>query len=785
MDEVELYSGSEETGIVSSNSSSVNNPLDENSHQNSREENSDFETNTNTLTGKSFEKSKETSIDVKCDEAKYVFMEESSTKLEDIVTEPPNDKNMDCAMLKDLNDNLREKNNEQKKIIEMLRIEVTRKDEELLAAESNQKSTEKMYNNYYSETTKKFNDLKKAFDLANKDKESMVIKYAMGEKDIIIARKGKEDLEKKMKEVLKDKESLQYKIKTLGTERTRLQGICDTRAQETISARKEVDKWKEEIKALESKMNLTSSRLKAEVDAHRETRESLDTTFKQLVEVQGTIDDIRAECNEAINKVKIDEENLKKKEIIQEKEQSVKLMIDSAAAAELDTLKKKHQALLNENNDLSITVQDNKKELLKYELNLSELKETVGKQKVEIVDLYSRCAELESIKLQLNKESEKVSSRDCEVARLRAENAEILADMVNCRRKECELLEYTQKLTDKNVCLQSEFTSIESKATSLEESYNQVVNNLARTESEMQELLVNLNEEKRQRKEETELLAKKLAEKVRSVTVADQQVIDAKNDLEVFKRQNVLRVKELTKELNASKKKIDSFEKCARESSPGLSISSRCSSSSSLHKEIERGDISPAKKSSSTANLGSPSSNEINRKLSQSSIPEVGQTNRAKDCDPPVSNNNVSTLLLPEAQHLLVEKIIKLQRSCAKRQEKLDLLEEHVEQLTNEIKKKNRLIQNYFLNMEPGALVSEESDTHKVYAGSNYGIMASLYNSKVNDTSMTLELSLEINKKLQAVLEDTLLKNITLKENMNTLGQEISRISLVNHKSGQ
>lgn len=32
-----------------------------------------------------------------------------------------------------------------------------------------------------------------------------------------------------------------------------------------------------------------------------------------------------------------------------------------------------------------------------------------------------------------------------------------------------------------------------------------------------------------------------------------------------------------------------------------------------------------------------------------------------------------------------------------------------------------------------------------------------------NSAEMTLELSLEINKKLQAVLEDTLLKNITLK----------------------
>lgn len=41
--------------------------------------------------------------------------------------------------------------------------------------------------------------------------------------------------------------------------------------------------------------------------------------------------------------------------------------------------------------------------------------------------------------------------------------------------------------------------------------------------------------------------------------------------------------------------------------------------------------------------------------------------------------------------------------------------------------------------------------------------MASVYGSRALDNNMTLELSLEINRKLQAVLEDTLLKNITLK----------------------
>jgi len=43
------------------------------------------------------------------------------------------------------------------------------------------------------------------------------------------------------------------------------------------------------------------------------------------------------------------------------------------------------------------------------------------------------------------------------------------------------------------------------------------------------------------------------------------------------------------------------------------------------------------------------------------------------------------------------------------------------------------------------------------------GIMASLYSQQSLDDGMTLSLSLEINGKLQALLEDTLLKNIKLK----------------------
>lgn len=74
-----------------------------------------------------------------------------------------------------------------------------------------------------------------------------------------------------------------------------------------------------------------------------------------------------------------------------------------------------------------------------------------------------------------------------------------------------------------------------------------------------------------------------------------------------------------------------------------------------------------------------------------------------------------------------------------------------------------RIIQSYVLREESGAFSSEASDYNKAHLSRRGGIMASLYTSHPADSGLTLDLSLEINRKLQAVLEDTLLKNITLK----------------------
>ena len=53
------------------------------------------------------------------------------------------------------------------------------------------------YSNPHSYPLYRF-QLKKYFLAANREKESMVVKYAMGERDIIIQRKAREDAEKKL-----------------------------------------------------------------------------------------------------------------------------------------------------------------------------------------------------------------------------------------------------------------------------------------------------------------------------------------------------------------------------------------------------------------------------------------------------------------------------------------------------------------------------------------------------------------------------------------------------------
>ena len=82
----------------------------------------------------------------------------------------------------------------------------------------------------------------------------------------------------------------------------------------------------------------------------------------------------------------------------------------------------------------------------------------------------------------------------------------------------------------------------------------------------------------------------------------------------------------------------------------------------------------------------------------------------------------------------------------------------------------SRIIQNFILREQEGALAPPSYDAHKVRHSRKGGIMATVFSGKPS-TDMNHELSLEMNRKMQSILEDTLLKNITLK--VSSIGQSL------------
>ena len=57
----------------------------------------------------------------------------------------------------------------------------------------------------------------------------MVVKYARSEKEVITAQSHRESIEKKMKDLMKERDGLQEKIKHLNSEKTRVCHMLDAK----------------------------------------------------------------------------------------------------------------------------------------------------------------------------------------------------------------------------------------------------------------------------------------------------------------------------------------------------------------------------------------------------------------------------------------------------------------------------------------------------------------------------------------------------------------------------
>ncbi|XP_075011213.1 coiled-coil domain-containing protein 186 isoform X4 [Calonectris borealis] len=603
--------------------------------------------------------------------------------------------------------------------------------------------TEKQHLNIIKQANKKCEE-------ARHEKETMVMKYVRGEKESLDLRKEKEILERRVRDANKEIEKHTNKIKQLSQEKGRLHQLYETKDGEATRLNREIEKLKEEINSHVIKVKWAQNKLKTEMDSHKETKERLKDATTKLTEAKEEADQIRKNCQEMI-KTYQESEEIKSNELdaklrvtkgelekqIQEK--SDHLEVHHAKIKELEDLKRTFKEGMDELRTLRTKVKCLEDERLRTEDELSKYKEIINRQKTEIQNLLDRVKTVDHLQDQHQRDEQEISALKEEVDGFNSLIADLQKDIEGSRKRESELLIFTEKLTSKNAQLQSENNSLQSQLDKLSYSERELQNQLECVQQTKGDLAAKLQKEEDQRKLEVETLQAQLASEQKELTALKTHVDELKDELATQKRKHAANLKDLTKQLQLARRKLDQLEN-GNYDKEGSSMGSRSSSSGSLNARSSNEDRSPENTGSSVA---------------VDSFPEVDKS-------------------------VLVERILRLQKAHARKNEKMEFMEDHIKQLVEEIRKKTKIIQSYILREEAGTLSSEASDFNKVHLSRRGGIMASLYTSHPADSGLTLELSLEINRKLQAVLEDTLLKNITLKENLQTLGTEIER--LIKHK---
>ncbi|XP_004680478.1 PREDICTED: coiled-coil domain-containing protein 186 [Condylura cristata] len=607
----------------------------------------------------------------------------------------------------------------------------------------------------HKEMAHRLEQANKKCEEARQEKETMVMKYVRGEKESLDLRKEKETLERKLRDANKESEKNTNKMKQLSQEKARLHQLYETKEGETTRLIREIDKLKEDINSHIIKVKWAQNKLKVEMDSHKETKDKLKETTTKLTQAKEEADQIRKNCQDMI-KTYQESEEIKSNELDaklrvtkgelekQMQEKSDQLEMHHAKIKELEDLKRTFKEGMDELRTLRTKVKCLEDERLRTEDELSKYKEIINRQKAEIQNLLDKVKIADQIQEQHQRGKQEIENLKEEMESLNCLINDLQKDIEGSRKRESELLLFTEKLTSKNAQLQSESNSLQSQFDKLSCSESQLQSQCEQMKQTNINLENKLLKEEELRKEEVQALQTELTCRQTEVKTLSTQVEELKDELVTQRRKHASSVKDLTKQLQQARRKLDQVENGSYDKEVS-SMGSRSSSSGSLNARSSAEDRSPENTGSSVA---------------VDNFPEVDKA-------------------------MLIERIVRLQKAHARKNEKIEFMEDHIKQLVEEIRKKTKIIQSYILREESGTLSSEASDFNKVRLSRRGGIMASLYTSHPADGGLTLELSLEINRKLQAVLEDTLLKNITLKENLQTLGTEIERLIKHQHELEQ
>lgn len=628
----------------------------------------------------------------------------------------------------------------------------------------------------------------KMYDDMLKEKENLGIKLVQGEEEKKKMTRENELLVRKISENGREIEKFRQKLKSVQTDHNKLQASHEDKVKELVAATKESDRLSEELNSQVVKVKWAQNKLKTELETHKETKTKLSQVTQKLKEAKEEGLQIRNDCQAMIKKYQESEEMKSNSLDNKLRAKEVELKRHEQEIADQDEVHKMKMQELEQfkeqwrNSQEELKVQKAKISLLEekvthYALKVAEHEKNALLSKKEHQNLKKELEEHLVFKEKYESEMEMVKHLKAVEVEQKRTISELEADILACHSKEAELLAFSEKMTAKNAQLQSEATGNSSKLDvilldklKLEEQYLAVETAKKKLEQEMKEKISELENE-------IKSLTIHLEEKSKAVSELTCSLEESVDELQVLKRKNTAHIRDLTRQLQQARKQVEKFESNGVETKENASEGSKSSSTNSLDKlgSSCTSPISPSSVTSATDGgwvIVDGSQSSTDRPSSEAPSGDNVQILPQSQKELAASNTE-----LEPNKAMLVERICRLQKIHAKKNEKLEFMEEHVSALVDEIQKKSKIIQYYVVREQAGTLAPPRSDLHKAQVARHGGIMASVYSSKAVDPDMTLDLSLEINRKLQAVLEDTILKNITLKENLDTLGDEITRLN--------
>lgn len=578
--------------------------------------------------------------------------------------------------------------------------------------------------------------LRKENELSTREKESAVIKYATVEKKALDMKIAVDQAEKRSKDGAREIELMSGKVKSLINDKTRICGLLDAKGHELKASQKEVEKWKTDLAQLEMKAKWNLVKLKQEIDAKMAAEKRVEELTAELSSVAHRADDKNQMSEEQMmenqaNLILLKHGNEVKEKLVETLEAKV-----TSLTAELAETAKNLSETVTERDLLN-------EEALRWQDENHELQNTLDREVMKVADLQTKVNDLETLRTQYSIERETTQRLHLELEALQQNYDDQSTEMATYRAKETELLQFNQELTERAVKLQNEISLYNSKSVALCLENENIKRDKKFYEDQISELESQLKAEKQQRTDERNLLTKHISERTKLHEGAQKKLENSLGDIDAIKKKHSQTVKELNRELAQLRKKSDTG-----------SISSRKSSLDNTEENGQSMTVVQQQQPQPINDTDSSSQNESNTEVPQIQIKEPSKKN-------------------------LIDRIVRLQHASARQTEKIDYLENHSATLSAELQKKHKLIQYYMLRDQTGALASSKSDRNKAQLAKYGGVMSAIYSGikSSQNTDMTLDLSLEINRKLQAVLEDTLLKNITLKENLDTLGLEIDKLT--------